>query len=129
MGDLEEGVIASAASRSPALAAELLQKLDPKKRRELMGIATYVLNRIGADPFTWFANQVAVDPALVDFGSDSANDVEFMMRWLVSSDPLRALEMISTLPETSQPALRQAALESWSYSHPDSFLDWLATHP
>ena len=128
-GGLAANVFLSTAMRSPSLAAELLPKLEPKLRQQMMLWSVFYVSHSGADPFEWFADRVAADPTLVDLGSNPEQNAEMMLRHLVVRDPQRTLDLIPTLPEAQREVLREGALAGWAFYRPDTFLDWLMTQP
>lgn len=128
-GSLATSAFASTAARSPALAAELLANVEPKMRQQMMLTGVWLVSQSATDPFDWFSNCIASDPALLDFGSEPEQTAETMMRSLVVRDPRRTMDWIETLPEAKQQTLREGALAGWSYYDPGTFLDWLTTQP
>lgn len=125
--DLIDRLFENLAGRSPALAAELLSKLDPERSRQIGWTATSLIEQGGGDPFSWFADRLAMDPAGPDVVSFSEKKAEAVMRGLVARDPVRALDLITLLPESQQSLLRDGALSIWSRQHPAAFMEWLAT--
>jgi len=119
----------SIAAHSPSVTGEFLHRIEPRLRPGLMKMAVYSIGENGGDSFAWFADRVAADPTLLDPPPNSHPTNNSVMGPLVSRDPLRALELITTLPNAQQQALRDGALTRWSSDTPDTFLDWLATQP
>ncbi len=121
-------VVFSPGANTPALKAELLDKIEPKLRHDLTWAAAFAIDDDGGDAYAWLTERLASDPGLLDLGARPEEMADSMMRSL-RRDSLRTLDFIATLPEAQQPVLREAALATWSQFHPDTFLDWLATQP